>query len=470
MIKKNYVKTLFHKKLVLSFIILAITVTMIPLGSSMTTNQESIYDLLILCPDAYHDLLIPLVEHKEEMGLSTKLVSLSTVYDEMFWQGRDNPEKIKFFIKHAYDYWGVHFVLLVGDFRSMPIRYVYNNEPSTYYEPRYISELYYADLYDDQGQFSDWNSNNNEFFGEWHGSSAQDQDIDLFPEVALGRLACMNTVEVKTMVRKIVHYETETFGQEWFDRFVVVAGDTYPPGEYPFNTDPFEGEENTLRAIDNMSGFNPVKLWTSTGAFSGPIDVMQAINQGCGFMFFDGHASPIAWGTHGPNAGEDDPIIWGLKTYQMNFLMNGYKLPIVVAGACHNGQFDVEPIKLLHRIMGEQVNYGEWGIECWAWKLTSHPFGGSIATISNTGLGMSKEDKVSMDGAGDFMDIQFFVEYGNERQEFIGDVWMESVSNYIEKYPVDWSQPEGSDASIDAKTPQEWTLFGDPSLRIGGYP
>jgi len=68
------------------------------------------------------------------------------------------------------------------------------------------------------------------------------------------------------------------------------------------------------------------------------------------------------------------------------------------------------------------------------------------------------------------MDIQFFVEYGNERHEHLGDVWMQSVSNYIEKYPIDWNQPAGSDASIDAKTPSEWTLFGDPSLRIGGYP
>jgi hypothetical protein len=187
-------------------------------------------------------------------------------------------------------------------------------------------------------------------------------------------------------------------------------------------------------------------------------------------MYFDGHASPIAWGTHLPNADENDPLIWGLKNYHINFLMNGYKLPIVVAPACHNGQFDIQPIKLLHRLLGDPINYGEWGLECWSWKLTSHPLGGAIASISNTGLGMSKEDKISMEGAGDFMDIQFFIEYGNERHTFLGDVWMHSVSNYIEKYPVDWNQPEGSDAAIDAKTPQQWTLFGDPSLHIGGYP
>lgn len=130
---------------------------------------------------------------------------------------------------------------------------------------------------------------------------------------------------------------------------------------------------------------------------------------------------------------------------------------------------ELNKYNLFNKLRGEVVHVGEWARECWAWKLTSQPFGGSIATISNTGLGMSKEDKQSMEGAGDFMDMQFFVEYGNNRQEYIGEVWMDSISNYIDEFPVDWTDPAGSDSSYDAKTPQEWTLFGDPSLKIGGY-
>jgi hypothetical protein len=186
-------------------------------------------------------------------------------------------------------------------------------------------------------------------------------------------------------------------------------------------------------------------------------------------MFFEGHASPIAWGTHPPEIEKNGTWVWGLKNYHMNFLRNGYKLPIVVAAACHNGQFDVTPLNLLKKLQGEIVHVGTWALECWAWKMTSHPIGGSIATISNTGLGMSKEDKQSMKGAGDFMDMQFFVEYGNNRQEYLGDVWMDSISNYLDEFPIDWNDPAGSDSAYDAKTPQEWTLFGDPSLRIGGY-
>lgn len=440
-----------------------------PLFLAERTNSNH-YQLVIISADEFVDELEPLKEHKDQMGMSTKLVTLSTVYDEMFWHGRDNPERIKYFVKKAVETWQTHFVLLVGDFRKMPIRYVYNNEPSDYYEPRYISELYYADIYDQQGDFSSWNSNNNDLFGEWKGSEAQDKNIDLYPDVAVGRLACRNTFEVNTMVRKIIAYETRTYGQDWFNKFVVVAGDTYPPGQYPFNTDPYEGEQNTLAAIENMTGFDPVKLWASTGAFTGPRDLIRTMNKGCGFMFFEGHASPVAWGTHPPEIEKNGTWVWGLKNYHINLLMNGVKLPIVVAAACHNGQFDVTPLNLLKKLRGEVVHVGEWAIECWAWKLTSHPFGGSIATISNTGLGMSKEDKQSMEGAGDYMDMQPFIEYGAHRQEFLGDLWMDSIDNYIDAFPVDWNDPAGSDSSYDAKTPQEWTLFGDPSLKIGGYP
>ena len=456
------------KLLSVSFMILFVFTGINPLFQAETMTNDS-YPLLVITADEFSDELQPLIDHKENMGMPAKLVTLSEIYDEMYWKGRDNPEKIKYFIKESIETWETEFVLLVGDFRKMPIRYVYNNEPSDYYEPRYISELYYADIYDDQGRFSDWNSNNNQYFGEWKGTRAQDQDIDLHPDVAVGRLACRNSFEVRIMVDKIIHYETQTYGEEWFNKFVVVAGDTYPPGQYPFDTSPYEGEENTLAALENMTGFTPVKLWVSTGAFTGPKDVIQTINQGCGFMFFEGHASPVAWGTHPPEIEKNGTWVWGLKNYHINFLLNRYKLPIVVAAACHNGQFDVTPLNLLDKLRGEVVHVGEWAMECWAWKLTSQPFGGSIATISNTGLGMSKEDKQSMKGAGDFMDMQFFVEYGNNRQEYLGEVWMDSISNYINEFPVDWTDPAGSDSAYDAKTPQEWTLFGDPSLKIGGY-
>jgi hypothetical protein len=216
-----------------------------------------------------------------------------------------------------------------------------------------------------------------------------------------------------------------------------------------------------------MSDFEAVKLWTSLGTLTGPQDVINAIDNGCGFLFFEGHGNPINWATHPPN--DDHNWTDGLSTGDMGKLNNKNMYPICVVGGCHNAEFDVTLLNLL-KDPTHAFYYGTFIPECWAWKLTRIMYGGSIATIGNTGLGMSKEDKDSMQGAGDFMDIQLFYEYGVNGTSILGDAWGHSISNYLNAYPINWSTPSAKDYAIDAKTAQQWVLFGDPSLKIGGYP
>lgn len=477
--KKNMNKKIFTTLLITIFVAMAIIPSIqagitiiqktIPVEEKIET-QTTIYDLLIITTNQFEKHLQPLKEHKEKYEVKTKIVTLTEVYDQMFWHGRDKPEKIKYFIKQAHEEWGIKYVMLVGGNKQLPVRYIHNQDIFPGYpEPYYISDLYYADLYDNEGNFSSWDSDGDAVFGEWKDDNesicAEDKDIDLYPDIYIGRLACKNTLEVRIMVDKIIKYESNTYGSEWFNRFVVVAGDTYPEGQYPFNTSGYEGEENTLQAIENMSDFEAVKMWISNGNFTGPKDIINIISQGCGFMFFEGHAGPMAWGTHPYNSHE---FIYGLKNKHMWRLRNGYKLPIVVAAACHNGQFDITPLNLLKHFKFS-LSHGDYGFECWAWKLTSKPFGGSIATISNTGLGMSKEDKHSMEGTGDFMDMQPFYIYGNNQSDILGEVWGLSIERYLDHFPIDWDTPAANDSAYDAKTVQEWVLFGDPSLKIGGY-
>jgi len=448
------------------------TKNMVEKFSQETFNcgDNSIYDLLIITPKKFSIALEPLINHKNSFGVSTRCVTLDEVYNEMYWQGRDHAEKIKYFIKKAFDEWGINYAMLVGSFKNMPVRYVQNEDLwEGYPEPCFLSDLYFADIYEPNGNFSSWDSDGDGIFGEWlYGdisNEAEDKDIDLRPDVYVGRLACRNIWEVNIMVNKIITYETLTSNQNWFYRFVVVAGDTYPEGQYPFDTSGYEGEENTAKAIENMSGFEVEKLWVSLDTFKGPKDVINAINKGCGFVFFDGHASPTAWGTHPYNSKK---FIYGLRLQDMCFLWNINKMPIVVAGACHNGEFDVSPLNLI-RNFELSSKHGTYPLECWAWKLASKPFGGSIATIANTGLGMSKEDKDSMEGAGDYMDLQFFYEYGVNGTDILGEVWGNAINRYLNRFPIDWSTPAAWDYAYDAKTVQQWVLLGDPSLKIGGY-
>jgi len=227
--KQKMLRNLMLKLCIL--ILILILISPLPLGLKLTnyTHVSSIqienelttepHDLLIITPQEFTESLQELVDHKNRFGMKTKLVTLSEVYDNMFWHGRDNAEKIKYFIKESIENWGVEYVLLVGDFRLMPIRYVHNQDVQQgFNEPVFISELYYADIYNQDGSFSSWDTDNDAVFGEWYddgvSTKAEDQPIDLYPDIAVGRLACRNKVEVEVLVDKIIGQMIYLFVQE----------------------------------------------------------------------------------------------------------------------------------------------------------------------------------------------------------------------------------------------------------------
>ncbi|KYK29398.1 hypothetical protein AYK20_05470 [Thermoplasmatales archaeon SG8-52-1] len=431
------------------------------------------FDLLILAPKQFKKLLKPLVAHKNKFGIETKLVTLDFVYEKI-WYGRDNAEKIKYFIKETLDNSGIKYVLLVGGIKKqiskneiywLPVRYIYLSdrwggtyEWGNYLEKKFLSDLYFADIYDSKGEFSSWDTDCDGIYGEWKDNESAEDILDLNPDVCVGRLPCRNRLEVKIMVKKIINYEkVNNSNSEWFNKMVVVAGDTY------LGNDIYEGEDETQQALDVMPGFNHIKLWTSEGGLTGPKDVIKTWNNGCGFIYFAGHGSPYNWGTYPPN---EKPIIYGLKLQHIKFLFNGKKLPICIVGGCHNSMFNVS-----------LLNSNNWTTklgcyECFSWRLTRKIGGGSIATIGNTALGYGSEDKLNPNkgGGGGNLTTFFFEAIGMNKIEFLGEAWSAAISQYIDKFPILWDENSNNDTTIDAKTVTQWVLMGDPSLKIGGYP
>ena len=96
--------------------------------------------------------------------------------------------------------------------------------------------------------------------------------------------------------------------------------------------------------------------------------------------------------------------------------------------------------------------------------------GGSVATIGCIALGYTKEDKVLFKGGINELEVQFFKQYGQNNVEVLGDTWAAAITWYVNTYPVDWNTQAVNDSWIDAQVVESWVLFGDPSLRIGGYP
>jgi len=92
-------------------------------------------------------------------------------------------------------------------------------------------------------------------FAAWGKPGVEnDTGIDMYPDVALGRLACTNVFEVRTVVKKIITYETTTFGADWFKKMTVVSGDGFLDQEdlnFQWDTSTLSNGEYTIYAQSN---------------------------------------------------------------------------------------------------------------------------------------------------------------------------------------------------------------------------
>ena len=428
------------------------------------------YDLLIISPDAFVNNLERLITHKNQNGFRTRIKTVEEIKDESL--GCDVQEKIKYVIKHEIEHAGIDYVLLVGgvDGQStqwtLPVRYSHVLiRPGTQeiIEPSFISDLYYADIYDSTGNFSRWNSNNNDIFAEYDEMILD--EMDLYPDVILGRLPCRNKREVATIVDKIISYETETKGSDWFENILLVSGDHWAD-EAHIN----EGVLIMENASEIMDDFTPIKVFTTEDDIMLARDIRKAINQGSGFAYFCGHGGISAWGIHyPPDATGWAPsltrlgIISFYKNAYMDRLRNGNMLPVTLVGGCNNGQFDVSFFGMLQK---GRITLSP---HCWAWHLAIQKKGGSIATIANTGLGTHGEEDSDYNGIADYlevlngwMELRFLQLYGEEGRSDLGENHGQTMTEYLHRFL-------GDEEKMDTKMVQQWELFGDPSIRIKGY-
>ncbi|RLF56980.1 MAG: hypothetical protein DRN27_08680, partial [Thermoplasmata archaeon] len=406
------------------------------LPSSPITFADE-YDLVIIAPSEYTSNIQPLVDHKNAFGLSTIMMTTEEIYSS--YSGRDEAEQIKYFIKDAIETMGVEYVLVIGSIYKVPMRL--SKVSLWHFESDTLTDLYYSDIYDEYGNFSSWDTNHNDNFGE------NDDIIDLYPDVHIGRLACDSTEEVDVVVDKIIHYETETYGSAWFSDMIFIGGNTFRwnPGN--------EGEQNNEIIMDIMSEFDPTIIWTSLRNFNRKT-INAAINEGAGFVDYSGHGFEHGMGTY-------PPLQNRLKCYLTPYikdLVNGYKLPIMFFDACLTAKLDFvlqdvldykeyRIFNILSKLLGIDTNVP---LPVYAWYFIKHEGGGAIATIGATRTAYGGVD----DGAGK-MSIEFFSAY--ESSETLGQMMTQAQNEYI------------TDVPNDAFTVEEFMLLGDPSLMIGGY-
>ncbi len=440
---------------------------------SISPSREE-FDMVIVTPNIFSFNIQPLIDHKNSHGVKTFLKTTEEIYGA--YEGRDKAQQIKYFIKDSLEQWNIKYVLLVGGrvgqlFRwYVPVRY--SNVDDGFMHRQFLSDLYFADIYKENGEFEDWDSNGNGFFAEWSSDSNSPGDImDLKPDVAVGRLPCRNKAEVTTIVEKIIDYEDNSYGQNWFNKILLIGGDTNPGVGEPF---PYEGEVDCEWVLQYLDGFNPFRFYTSDGTLTGPDDFILAFNNGNGLVYYAGHGWQYRMGTHLPDNEEN---IFFMHNDYIPQLNNNKMYPVMVVGCCLTTEFDVGILNFLTIFKNlKQHHYflnfkHECVSECISWNMVKKPDGGCIAYIgsSSTTWGATGDDNNDTipDGVQNGYTVglctEFFRVFGEDKKSILGEVFSDTLSNVIEEFSA-------AQDRVQCKCVQEFMLIGDPSLKIGGYP
>ncbi len=432
---------------------------------------DTSYDMVIIAPAAFETTLQPLIDFKNSKGVATTFKSMEDILAE--YPGADQPEQVKYFIKDAYDTWNITYVLLTGGLKNhiyakdkdsisagwkawwVPVRYVSIPQDE---DEGCLCDLYFGCLYNATGGFDSWDSNGDGVYAAWGMGGHEKDTFDMYPEVYVSRIPVANTRELNRMVQKIITYEsTGPAEKPWYNTFVGVGGRTFayyqgkPDGEYLC-----ELAYNYTKLV--IPDLKLVKVFTTNRDIGGLVPdkkgIAKAFNQGAGFVDFEGHGGPSRWNTNWFDV--DERV--GITILNFARMQNGDKQPVVVVGGCHNGMYNITALAaMLDKDGTTHFGYGYPVYICFSWGLVIKPFGGAIASTGCTGYGLgSGSNPVSLSGE---LEMNFFYEIGNGSTNLA-----QAHSRAIQKYIT-----EESITSSDAFCITNWAVFGDPSLRFGGY-
>jgi hypothetical protein len=195
-------------------------------------NPAQKYDYLIITTQEFEDFrgensFWDLIQRKEQKGMTGIVVSLEDIYSE--YDGRDNPEKIRNFIRNAYLSWEVKYVLLGGDADGsdvggesgdnlLPVRKLWVKTYQTNNWDLIPSDVYYSNL---DGTF-DYDNDN--VFGERNDGEGGGE-VDLYSEVYVGRAPVDSVDELQNFVRKTILYEDLYLSRDEYQDNLLMLGE-----------------------------------------------------------------------------------------------------------------------------------------------------------------------------------------------------------------------------------------------------
>ena len=255
-------------------------------------------DYVIITKDSMSAGFKEIADWKTKKGVYSKIVTTEWIYSN--FSGSDSPEKIRNFIKYAFQNWGSIWFLMGGDTDIVPIRNVWishfnhsddfvKNHPLGEFIP---TDMYYACL------DGTWNKDGDQTFGEadWNyidghndtishvSSSANIDDVDRTPDVFVGRIPVKNNQQLNLYKTKYFKY--------------IKGENVYPNKSLVFSANSDYIESNKMDIVSSRfpNNVNVAKLYECIGSYNSNCgtksDVYNSLNSGlyhiiCGY----GHGS-----------------------------------------------------------------------------------------------------------------------------------------------------------------------------------
>lgn len=169
------------------------------------------YELLVITPQEWVSHFDEYKEFYNARGLRTRVTALEDILSTS--TGRDDPEKMREYIKAEYENNGILMVLLGGDSKLVPYRGLYCYVSEGYVDENIPADMYFVCL------DGTWNDNDNNLWGEI-------DEADLLPELAIARMPFNDETQFNNMMHKTLEYQsnpvlgefrTVVMGAEWLD-------------------------------------------------------------------------------------------------------------------------------------------------------------------------------------------------------------------------------------------------------------
>lgn len=385
--------------------------------SRTLVSPDDPYTMIVITDAEREVYLQDFVDWKNDHDIPTATFLTSEIYTE--YAGVNEQEKIKNFIIDAYvTYSGtdtpLEYVLLGGDDEIVPIRTVFIDTGWGTLDYNMPCDLYYGCL------DNDWDGNGNGIYGEVA------DNVDLTPEVSIGRFPAETLIEFENIFNKTSFYvDNQTFGND----IVCLIGENLNNNPLTWGGDYKDEVADLAPSLD--ADYHVNRLYQREGTYSSDT-VRDAINNGLSVINHMGHSN--------------ENIVFGQTTSYVNTYTNT-NYGFAYTQGCYPAAFD-EATSFSGESIGENLVIAEHGL---------------YAFIGNTRYGWYSPGNT--DGPSQYYDIAFFEAMFNEDMRQLGKSLSQSRAELANMALA---------SGVMRWVHYEIVIFGDPSVEVkyanGSFP